>query len=192
MFSNHLILMIARQLYNSMAESDSSEYTIEEKLVTCVWVHDRVKDGACFEDLRKRFVQRFNKSAPTRDTMRAWEKKAFSTGSVLDLKRTGRPSSRQHHIESVKATCLKYPMKSSRQIALELGIPRSTVRKIMKIDLGLKRKKPASTNHEEEGVQTIAEKTPTLCAEWRDAYRQQIPVSNQLRDFSSAVYLNNS
>ena len=126
--------------------ADTSLYTIEERLIASVWVHDRARERASLEDIRKRFSERFNKPAPKRDTLYTWEKKAFTTGSVLDSKRSGRPRTRELHVESVEESCSRSPQKSSRKRSSELGIPRSTLQKIMKKDLGLKPYRPSCVN----------------------------------------------
>jgi hypothetical protein len=107
------------------------------------WAHGSAR-GASLEDTT-RFSQRFDKPAPMRETMRAWEK-AFSTGSVLYLKRSGGPASRQHRVDTVEASCSRSLLKSSRKRSSELGIPRSTVQKIIKEDSGLKPFKPVCVN----------------------------------------------
>lgn len=60
------------------------EFTIEEKLITSVWVHDRSLSGKSMDELRMNFEQRFGKNAPKHDQMIGWERSAFATGSVLE------------------------------------------------------------------------------------------------------------
>ena len=59
-------------------------YTMEKIIIASIWVHDCAGDGISLEGIRARFSQRFDKPAPKRDTLYSWEKKAFSTGRVLD------------------------------------------------------------------------------------------------------------
>ncbi len=64
---------------------------------------------------------------PSRPTLKKWEKKAFLTGSVLDLARTGRPTTRLVHAERVKESVEQSPIKPSRKRSSELLIPRTTL-----------------------------------------------------------------
>ncbi len=52
---------------------------------------------------------------PSRPTLKKWEKKAFLTGSVLDLPRTGRSATRLVHAERVKEPVEQSPRKPSRK-----------------------------------------------------------------------------
>ena len=72
--------------------SDLSPFTIEQRLIANVWVHERAITGKSMADIRKDFMIRFNViSAPTVHTLLNWKRKAFTSGSVLDSKRSGRP-----------------------------------------------------------------------------------------------------
>jgi hypothetical protein len=59
------------------------DYSLEEKLITSVWVHDRQINGKSIDELRMDFENRFGKKAPKHDAMIVWERNAFTTGSVL-------------------------------------------------------------------------------------------------------------
>ena len=114
---------------------DQSPYSIEERLIAAVWMHDRVRDKKKIPEVRRMFQQRFDKQAPTARILREWEKKLFETGSVLDAPRCGRPATRMMHIAAVRESILRSPQKSFRKRSAELQIPHTTLQKIMKMDL---------------------------------------------------------
>jgi hypothetical protein len=49
--------------------ADMGDYTIQERLIVNVWVHDRAKVRKGYEDFSAKLFQRFNKSAPSRETL---------------------------------------------------------------------------------------------------------------------------
>ncbi|PSN42777.1 hypothetical protein C0J52_18130 [Blattella germanica] len=64
--------------------TDTSFFSIEERLVVSVWVHERQNTKKTIRDILRDFSVRFGKPPPSRPTLFTWEKKAFSTGSVRD------------------------------------------------------------------------------------------------------------
>lgn len=62
--------------------SDSSMYTIEEKLIASCWVHERPLTGKIIDDIVHDFVERFEKPAPSHAELLQWELNAFKYGSV--------------------------------------------------------------------------------------------------------------
>ncbi|KAG7164162.1 hypothetical protein Hamer_G014295 [Homarus americanus] len=123
--------------------ADTSVFSIEERLVASVWVHERKRNGKTMADIQTDFSERFGKDPPSIQTLTTWEKKVFESGSVLDKKRSGRPSSRQHQVQTVEESCSHSPNKSLRKRSSELGLPASTVNKIIKKDLGLQTHQPS-------------------------------------------------
>ncbi|PSN52419.1 hypothetical protein C0J52_03164 [Blattella germanica] len=69
---------------SSREVADTSKYTIEERLIVSVWVHEKERSGETYEKIRDNFFLRFNKAAPSEVNLRKLEKKTFSTGSVLE------------------------------------------------------------------------------------------------------------
>lgn len=126
--------------------ADTSAFSIEERLVATVWVHERANTGKTIEDVMNDFVVRFEKPSPSRQTLISWEKKAFATGSVLDAPRSGRPSTRVETCADVEASIERSPLKSTRKRSAELGIPRTTMRDHMRKDLKVKCFRPLSVN----------------------------------------------
>ena len=41
--------------------SDISVFTVEERLIAAVWVHDRIRNDMTMEDIRSAFTERFGK-----------------------------------------------------------------------------------------------------------------------------------
>ena len=113
--------------------SDISVFTVEERLIAAVWVHDRIRNDMTMEDIRSAFTERFGKPAPSRSNLYLWEKKVFETGSVLD------PGLGVQKTATVS-------QKSTRKRSAELGIPRATMMDHMKKDLNVKAYKPMSVN----------------------------------------------
>lgn len=117
--------------------TDTSEYTVEQRVVVSTWAHERPHTNETMTAVRQRFVDRFGIPAPPKITILRWEKKLFTLGSVTDKPRSGRKVTRQDTCASVADSILQSPMKSIRKRSLELGVPRSTMMRHMKKDLGL-------------------------------------------------------
>ena len=64
--------------------ADTSSYSIVERLVASVWVHERQHTGRTMSQVIAAFRERFNKAPPRRATLLDWEKRAFALGSVKD------------------------------------------------------------------------------------------------------------
>lgn len=117
--------------------SDQSPYTIEERLVASVWMHERNRNNQKVPIIRRKFEERFEKPAPTPRVLREWEKKVFETGCVLDAPRCGRPTTSVELVSAVEQSVMQSPKKSARKRSAELQIPRSTMQKML-TDLQLK------------------------------------------------------
>ena len=126
--------------------TDISVFTIEQRLIAAVWVHERMANNMTIEDVRTAFTERFQKPAPSRSNLYLWEKKAFTTGSVLDQARSGRPETRKETCAAIEQSVQQSPKKSTRKRSAEFGIPRATMMDHMKKDLGLKAYKPICVN----------------------------------------------
>ena len=124
--------------------TDISVFTVEERLIAAVWVHDRIRNDMTMEDIRSAFTERFGKPAPSRSNLYLWEKKVVETGSVLDQARSGRPETRKETCAGVQESLQQSPKKSTRKRSAELGIPRATMMDHMKKDLDVKAVKPGT------------------------------------------------
>ena len=125
---------------------DQSPYSIEQRLVVAVWLHERHHTGDTIESVKAKFTDRFGINPPRKATMLGWEKRAFAMGSVKDLPRGGRPIKRRETCREVEASVQQSPLKSTRKRSAEFGIPRTTMMTHMKQDLKLKVYRPMHVN----------------------------------------------
>ena len=61
----------------------------------------------------------------------------METGTVFDIRRSGRPRTSEENIERVRQAFQRSPMKSIRTAARQLELPRSTVHKVLHKNLRL-------------------------------------------------------
>lgn len=82
-----------------------------------------------FRDVWK---QKFGFEPPSRKTVAAINKKFNETGSVLDMKKTGRPKSSRapENVRLVEEAIRKDPTKSLRALSQDLDINRATIHRI--------------------------------------------------------------
>jgi transposase len=85
----------------------------------------------------RRIAEHFNACHPGRaavshSTVGKLVQKFKDTGSVLDKPRCGQPSVSDEVKGTVRAKVIASPKKSTRRTSMELGVPRSTVQKILK------------------------------------------------------------
>lgn len=165
--------------------ADTSVFTIEERLVACVWVHERPKSGKTMDKIMDDFVVRFGKPSPNRKTLLTWSKKAFVTGSVLDAPRCGRPSTRVESCAAVEESIQRSPMKSTRKRSAELDIPRSTMMDYVRKDLKMKCFRPVSVNELSDGD---LEKRIEACRLMLHRFRTGTDKSNVLFSDECAIY----
>lgn len=114
------------------------KYTFEQRIVSAVWVHEKVHNNQTWRDIQQNFTARFNLPPPKKTTLMNWERKLFTTGNLKDDGRTGRPCARLMHVPYVKASLDEAPELSLRERARSLGLSRSTLLKILKDDLNMK------------------------------------------------------
>ena len=107
--------------------ADTSSYSIEERLVASVCVHERQRTGQTISQVIAAFRERFNKAPPRRATLLDWEKRAFALGCTV----TSRPPCTQltwHKI--VKSLNCKYFLYDSCVSALYLDVLEINVKKL--------------------------------------------------------------
>ncbi|XP_059050226.1 uncharacterized protein LOC131845203 [Achroia grisella] len=114
---------------------DTSNFTVEERLVAAVWVHERKRSKTTLGHIKKEFRQRFGREPPAKNTLLAWERKLFSLGSVHDAPRPGRPINRRIKVEEVAASIRSAPSLSLRERAVALRLSRTTLHTILHKDL---------------------------------------------------------
>lgn len=126
--------------------TDTSTYSIEERLVVSVWAHERTHTKKTMKNVQEDFQIRFNKESPPKRTIMRWEQKLFATGSILDKTRTGRPSKREEKCAAVAISIQTSPETSLRKRSAELGISKTTLLRHLREDLKLKPVVKSSTN----------------------------------------------
>ncbi|KAJ4450141.1 hypothetical protein ANN_01548 [Periplaneta americana] len=96
--------------------------------------------------VKMKFRDYFGVEPPRKATILGWEKRAFAMGSVKDHTRSGRPTTRET-CHAAEASVERSLLKSTQKRSAELGIPRSTMMKHMKVDLKLKHFRSFHTMH---------------------------------------------
>lgn len=117
--------------------NETNKYTQEQKIIAAVWVHERFYNNQTWRDINNNFKARFNAPSPKKTTLLNWERKLFNQGNVEDKERTGRPLARLMHVPYVKASLEESPNLSLRERAKVLGLPRTTLLKILREDLNM-------------------------------------------------------
>jgi len=79
--------------------ADTRNYSIEERLVASVWVHERQHTGQTMSQVMAVFWERFNKASPRRAILLDWEKRAFTLGNVKDRPQSGRKICAWKHVQ---------------------------------------------------------------------------------------------
>ena len=100
-------------------------------------MHKRRRNAWFIETKSETAVQRkfrtwYNRSPPSRPTIRAWYEKFMATGSVEHKKGYGRPRTSDENVERVRQSFLRSPQKSVRTAARELQMSRSTVHDVVR------------------------------------------------------------
>jgi hypothetical protein len=114
--------------------------------VLSVWAHERPHTGKTMKAIREEFLQRFGKEAPAKGNILRLSKKTFQTGSVLDRQRSGRPKTRGAVTDMVDESLMRSPAKSTRKRSAELNVSRTTLRRVLHIDLGARAYRPMAVN----------------------------------------------
>ena len=71
--------------------ADQSPFTLEDRIVTSTWVHERRSTGDTLDTISAEFKKGFKKNSSTGKTMSKWESKLLGTGNAKDTSRSGRP-----------------------------------------------------------------------------------------------------
>ncbi|KFM60144.1 hypothetical protein X975_22189, partial [Stegodyphus mimosarum] len=81
--------------------------------------------------VQRNFRRNYGVNPPSDKPIREWFSAFKETGSVLKQKSPGGPSVSQEKVDRIRASCLQSPKKSFTRRSLELGLPRSTVGKVL-------------------------------------------------------------
>lgn len=109
--------------------ADESPYTIDFRIVAASSWHDSDRSLSAMRQIRKSLAKRFHLdgSVPDGRVIKQWHEKLFSTGSILDLPRTGRPNETKEHAERIEASLAANPNTSIRRRAVELHLDKSSL-----------------------------------------------------------------
>ena len=86
--------------------------------------------------------ERYGIEPPHTRVIEAWAEKLFSVGSILDRKRDGRPNERGDEVERVIESLENDPTMSVRRRSDETGMSKSTLHRVMKVDMKLSPYRP--------------------------------------------------
>jgi hypothetical protein len=125
---------------------DTSVYTCEFRILASTWWHESDKSKVAMADVRKKLAARFDLPPPRGFVIRNWEEKLFSTGSVADNPRCGRPSCEEEIVERLSVAIEQEPHLSTRALAADVGASTSTVRKYLHQE-GYKAFRPTFTQY---------------------------------------------
>jgi hypothetical protein len=117
---------------------DVSCYTIEYRVIAATWYHLSDISNSAMRDVKNRLRDKFGSEPPKGKHIINWENKLFTNGDVMDRSRMGQPNERGDIIGDVEESVVISPTQSSRLRSNDLAIPRTTLRRVLKLDLGLK------------------------------------------------------
>ncbi|KAJ8947026.1 hypothetical protein NQ314_008697 [Rhamnusium bicolor] len=119
-----------------MSNVRHADYTQEQKIVSAVWVHEKQFNGQTYEDLRNNFYLRFKRPPPKSKTLARWEHRLFTQKISRPKKdRIQKASRRLMHIPYIKASFREKPNLTLSERAIQLGLSRSGLHRIIKNDL---------------------------------------------------------
>ena len=101
--------------------------TIQQKAQCVLWYNELKSPTA----VQRKFRNEFGQDPPHTNSIKRWFKNFMETGSILDRKRSGRPSIDEETVDAVRVAFHRSPRKSIRVASNKLAIPRSTVHKVL-------------------------------------------------------------
>ncbi|KAJ8868442.1 hypothetical protein PR048_029958 [Dryococelus australis] len=117
--------------------ADQSPLTLEERIITAVWVHERPHSGKTLREVFRDFLNIFDKVPPTKATVLSWERKLFATGNMKNSPRSGRPKTRNSSSDETLASVERSPKTSVRKRSSEIGVPKSSLHRHLREDIQL-------------------------------------------------------
>ena len=81
--------------------------------------------------VQRKFRNEFGQDPPYTNSIKRWFKNFMETGSILDRKRSDRPSIDEETVDAVHVAFHRSPRKSIPVASNELAIPRRTVQKVL-------------------------------------------------------------
>ena len=101
--------------------------TPQEKAQCVEWFIETRSDT----QVQRNFRTRYGRNPPLRTSIREWYKRFMETGSWQKQKSTGRASTSAADVERVRESFQQSPRKSIRHASRELGLPTTTVHRIL-------------------------------------------------------------
>lgn len=156
--------------------ADTSPYTIPYRIQAAAWLYETDRSNTAMRNVKNKLRENYGIEPPRGAQIVAWMNKLFETGNILDMKREGRPCGRGDVSDEVKLSLENNPTTSTRRRSDELSIPRTTLMRVMKTDLGFnafKSVKVQFLSHEDRELRV------NLCKQILDKYanprrRQQL------------------
>ena len=97
--------------------------SLVEKAQCVLWYHETNSPIT----VQRNFRRLYGGSPPDVKSIKSWYQKFKETGSVDDLKRTGRPRTSEETVNAVHTSFQRSPSQSTRRAARELQVPQLTV-----------------------------------------------------------------
>ncbi|GBM05117.1 hypothetical protein AVEN_124310-1 [Araneus ventricosus] len=97
--------------------------TVQEKAMCVLWFFETKS----VITTQRRFRTTYKKDPPSDNSIRRWLTQFQETGSVLHRKGAGRPSTSQENVDHIQETFTRSPRKSTRQAAVQLHMPHTTI-----------------------------------------------------------------
>ena len=117
--------------------ADISSYSIEYRVLAATWYFECDRSIAAVRLLKAKLRERYGIEPPDTRVITAWTDKLFSIGSILDRKRDGRPNERGDVSENVMDSLENDPTISVRRRSDELGMSKSSLHRVLKVDMKL-------------------------------------------------------
>jgi hypothetical protein len=80
---------------------------------------------------QRNYRTQFNKQPPSDYAITDWQRRFLETGNVHDRKRSGRLGVSDECVETIRASFVRSPTKSTRRTSCELLLPRSTIHEVL-------------------------------------------------------------
>ncbi|KAJ9592346.1 hypothetical protein L9F63_001115 [Diploptera punctata] len=91
--------------------------------------------GLTYVQVQERFQARFQKAAPTRTNIRLLLNKFLRTGSILDERRSGRPTTPEATVQQLREAVERSPRASTRRLSRESEVAHTTVWRVLRYRL---------------------------------------------------------
>ncbi|GBN60650.1 hypothetical protein AVEN_254379-1 [Araneus ventricosus] len=101
--------------------------TVQEKAMCVLWFFETKS----VITTQRRFRTTYKEDPSSDNSIRRWLTQFQETGSVLHRKGAGRPSTSQENVDRIQETFTRSPQKSTRQAAVQLHMPHTTISNVL-------------------------------------------------------------